>query len=897
MKRIPSYFARCDSFLARVCWTSLVAIAALVVPLTRPYTANSAEVVAYAGQPFGVGRITLNVSASGVADPLEDERFTVSSADGRVLYPVLGESPPVRKLIRRLLEIETPRNATVYFLFRGDAPFELQAYAPTTQTIPVRPVVNAAEHARLLTEWWTQYGNRWLSLQQNPRFPPVVENFLAANLSRRLGLRLPERKPGLLDMLQLAPQKRAWDDLLVTETHQLALDQSLLSGNAAAAGPLQPLPPALPWYDVDVPADQVAETAVESIALHVPVECFYIRYGNFLNYLWFRDLSRKWDGDLANMVMRRAVDHGAHTRIEEQLAIHESKMAKILGPQVIADVAMIGLDPYMPQGAAFGILFQAKASVVLTADLTSQRLEALKKYPDAKASTLTIADHQVSLIATPGGEVRSYYVYDGDYHLVTTSERLVRRFLQAGQGDRALAASPAFLNVRQKLAHDRDDAAFVYASPEFFRNLASPAVWIESQRRARSLREMKLIELARLEAAAEGVAASSVPELIAAGLLPANFAPRGDGSTLVEDATGMHDSERGWPGRFVPVADREVTGATAAEAAAYTRFADRFRQEVGQMPPIAVGIRRIPLADGSGETMAADVLATPLENVKLGRLPDMLGEPSNQRVGPIAGDLIRGEAVVEALLPLPGSDAEPHHFFFAAQDFGATLVAEQGRLKPASPLSEFAHIYWGAWPKPGLLKIFSPGNVADGPEPVPADRDAWQARREDFTLMGFQQELVRRVLPELLIEQVADPAQAWLDVADLAGTQLAGVVNALGYARSREASLAACRLMNTLANQLHVPRDQCRAVAESLVDGQFIDPLGGDYQVVEVLGGQAAWTSSALAPQNQFLLTQPPEDFQLPALTWFKGARGRLLLDDKALSAHIEIDMAKSAVP
>ncbi len=119
----------------------------------------------------------------------------------------------------------------------------------------------------------------------------------------------------------------------------------------------------------------------------------------------------------------------------------------------------------------------------------------------------------------------------------------------------------------------------------------------------------------------------------------------------------------------------------------------------------------------------------------------------------------------------------------------------------------------------------------------------------------------------------------------------------MGYGRSREASVAACRLMNTLTNQLHVPSDKCRGVAEELVDGKFVDPLGGEYRVVEVLGGQPAWTSTALAPQNQFLLTQPPADFQLPALTWFKGLRGELQLNEAALSGHVEIDMAKSAVP
>jgi hypothetical protein len=136
-----------------------------------------------------------------------------------------------------------------------------------------------------------------------------------------------------------------------------------------------------------------------------------------------------------------------------------------------------------------------------------------------------------------------------------------------------------------------------------------------------------------------------------------------------------------------------------------------------------------------------------------------------------------------------------------------------------------------------------------------------------------------------------------LSVADLNGTQLAGVVNALGYSRARETCVAACRLMNTLANQLHVPREQCRDVAERLMDGKFVDPLGGQYEVVEEIGGQAEWTSTALAPQNRFLLTQPPADYQLALLSWFRGLRADLRLDDQELAAHAEVDMAESAVP
>ena len=36
-------------------------------------------------------------------------------------------------------EIDTPSSVTVYFLFRGDEPLDLQAYVPTIQTVRIVP--------------------------------------------------------------------------------------------------------------------------------------------------------------------------------------------------------------------------------------------------------------------------------------------------------------------------------------------------------------------------------------------------------------------------------------------------------------------------------------------------------------------------------------------------------------------------------------------------------------------------------------------------------------------------------------------------------------------------------------------------------------------------------------
>lgn len=856
--------------------------------------ARAMEVEAYSGQPFGVGRVTLPVVSGGPAAPLEDERFTVASPDGRVLYPVIKEEP-ARRLLRRLLDIQTPRNVTIYFLFRGDEPFDLEAFAPTEQRIRVTPRPNPQAHRTLLDEWWQQYATRWKNLRANPQFPPVVENFLAANLARRLGKTLPEPTGGLF--AALAPKKTVWDELFNSESHQLSLDQQILAAPSAATVEPLPLPAPLPWYNLPDAGEDLSDMEIEPMALHVPVECFYLRFGNFKNYLWFRDLNKKWQGDLGNMLLRRGIDRSSTQRLEQQLSLRENALAAFLGPQVIADVAIIGLDPYMPQGAAVGILFQAKANPLLANDLTTQRRAALKNYSDATETTVKIADRDVSLVATPGGEVRSYYVQDGDFHLVTTSERLVQRFLHAGQGEGSLAASTGFLGMRKRLPVSRNDAIFAYVSPEFFKQLTSPAIWIESQRRARSAREAKLLELAQLEAKAEGIDATTIEQLVAAGLLPTDFGQRGDGSQLVVLGDAASDSLRGKPGLFRPVEEVEVTSVTASEAAAYRDFTERFGQEIGQLPPIGAGIERRPMADGAGETLVAEVVATPLSDVKLGRLPTTFGPPSSERLGPIAGNVISAEAVLDSPLPFGADSGEPNHIFLGVRDFRTPLVVNNGSVAPGAAPAELVRMYVGTWPKPGILRLFIGDALAQGEQPIPGAQSTWQAKRDDFLLISFKPDLVREVLPQLQIVPVEQPAQLWIDVADLSDKELAGAINAFGYMRARETSVAASRLMNTLANQLSVPRAECQAVAEKLMDGKFVCPLGGEYELVEVAGGEPMWTSTAIQPQNRFMLTAAPEDFQFALLSWFKGLRAEARFDKEAINAHVEIDMAKSAIP
>ena len=51
-----------------------------------------------------------------------------------------------------------------------------------------------------------------------------------------------------------------------------------------------------------------------------------MRFGNFTNYLWFRDFMRYWQGDFGNMLVVESVDRNISERFQQQIAVGETKI-------------------------------------------------------------------------------------------------------------------------------------------------------------------------------------------------------------------------------------------------------------------------------------------------------------------------------------------------------------------------------------------------------------------------------------------------------------------------------------------------------------------------------------------------------------------------------------------
>ena len=459
---------------------------------------------------------------------------------------------------------------TVLFLFRGDDPFDVTIRTPTAQTVHVVPTSRTpAWRDRLLRRWWRTYSAFLRDQSSAAGYPPVAETYLSSMLARRLDLPAP-----LVERLRPEEPRSEGRQTLELLAGAEALRMQILKNSCLGldldtqpASLPRPTPPTWRQLTFETLPDDIA---IEPMAMRVPHECFFVRFGQYTNYIWLNALMEDYGGDIRSMIAARGVRHSLSQRVQDQLAMEQGILAELLGPQAIADVAMIGMDTFTREGAALGVIFEAK-NRLLELDLVRQRQEALFRERDngSALTTVQIAGRDVSFLSTPDNGLRSFYVIDGAYQLVTNSRRIVERFIEVREGVGSLGASPEYRHARASVPTSREDTIFVYFSTAFFENLLSPQYQIELNRRLRAATDLEHITLARLAARNEGQPGDTREQLIAANLLPPGMGSRPDGSGPVMTDTRILDSLRRAQGVFTPVPDLEVAAVSPAEQNRY----------------------------------------------------------------------------------------------------------------------------------------------------------------------------------------------------------------------------------------------------------------------------------------------------------------------------------------
>ncbi|GAB4130582.1 MAG: hypothetical protein Kow0040_08650 [Thermogutta sp.] len=835
---------------------------------------------AFAGRPFGVGRLTIPAVPEMMPEPLGLDGILLEESAGRVYYPAVETPSLVGGFFADLVNA-VPR-VTIYFLFTGEEPLELTIAGRQRLGLTVAPQPDPRGYNRLLRAWWKQYTAEPGLLEPKSDYPPMAANYLKLMLAQRFGLPMPPLSGKSWEewfRTQLGPA-------LSTEPLRTAMMRSRFASSEAFAGPADsPLPE--PWPDeapgLSPPAESIE---IEPLARHVPAESFYCRFGSFSNFLWLQDTLQKWGGDFQNLVALRSLNYEIRRRMEQQLVIRQSALARLLGETVVADVAIVGFDLYFQEGASFGLLFQARNSALFATDILQQRRERLKQ-GDVREETLTIAGKPVSYLHSSDGTVRSYYAADGDFHLVTSSRTLAERFLEAGQGVRPLADNPEFRFARGLFPVSRQDTAFVYMSRDFLRKLTGPEYRIETQRRVQALADMDLLELALLAAAGEGLDVRDPAELAELGFLPPSFGPRSDGGRAVLENGVVVDSLRGHRGAFVPIADMPVTSVSAYETQMYRGFLEHYATQWRRLDPITAAVRRESV-DKTRDRILIDARIMPLAKDNFDRLMQSLGPADRLRHAAIPGNIGQFEVVLNR-----------GRIFGGLADIVPPIEVRDGRIVPTGRLRDVMIGYIGQTGEPGTLAKLN-RTFSSRPDPYGFSRGLfglWRREMEGMSVYSFQYEVLAAVTPQLRWEETDREAQIRLSLGDPSAAQITPLLNSYIYWRTKQTSLGNLRLLRDFQQQLHVPAEDCKTAAELLLDVKLQCPLQGEYVLQTDEGGTPRWTSTAFAPESErrFLATTPPPGFLAPPLNWLRGLEVEALVAPDGVTAHVEVLMETPA--
>jgi len=875
----------------------IIATFSIILLATPKVTFCGIKIEAIQGEPFGVGRIVANVPKEMLPRVLGPKGIGLSEKDGRVLYPAIYY-PEVSPLVKDLLNgpisqggplrvgigglirdiVTQPQPTTIFFLFRGNEPLQISVQLRQPQSGTVVPRHNPTAYGRLLGNWWKHYTAQWNTTNFKPNHPPLVKNYLSSMLSYRLGLRMPATKGNESWKSELG---RKLGLMLGTE----AICASMLRDRMLQKTPLDepaglPLPAPITDGKVRItPTKQ--EIEIEPIASRVPVECFYIRFGSFANFIWIQDTQKRWGDDFSNLVSLRALDPETSKRLQERLALKQTKISRMLGGTLIADVAMIGTDMFDREGPANGLLFLARNSTILGFNFNQERSSRVAEGDGVTEKKITIKNKTVSLLSNPEGTVRSYYAVDGDYHFFTSSKSLVEKFLATASGKGSLSTSEEFRHARSVIPLNRDDTVFVYFSAAFFRNFTGPHYHIEIARRLQAVADIEMLQLALLAAANEGRPCDTIPQLITGLFLPPDFGQRPDGSRTVLKDGRVFDSVRGKRGFFVPIPDVKVDKITRSELEQYQEFATYFASNWGYLDPMIAGIKRHELKNNR-EKIVLDVVANPFSKKHFDTLSKWLGPPNKNRMAPVKGNLFSGDLILT-----------DQHLFGGIHDVAIPFSVENGRFVPLGGILNSVVGYIGTNKEGGFLSILT---QLLGLQLDPTNLLQTQLHRqsyEQFTVFSFQKDLLARVVPQLRVEEAERPAQIRIQAGDVSKANLHSTLNTMSYLRTRKTSLSNILFMHTLAEQLKIPGPECLVAAELLLDSKLICPLGGKYKYVKQGKETGYWTSTAwnLGSGHTFRDTKVPKDYDAPPLNWFRGLDMDATMTRKALSVHAEIEM------
>jgi hypothetical protein len=236
--------------------------------------------------------------------------------------------------------------------------------------------------------------------------------------------------------------------------------------------------------------------ASEPLAKLVPHDNYYIHFKTITKFLETGDLLDEWGTSLARAYEVNSRDYRIKQKLEQQICLKSTGLARVFGPAVIKSMAITGNDPYLREGSDFTIIFQVTNKTLFQTGAEPTLSEARKKFgKDLKEDKAQYQGITIESFVTPYREVSLHRANFDNFAVYSNSGVAVRRVIDAHKNKiKRLADSLDFQYMRTVFRlDDPNEDGFIFLSDAFIRNLVGPAVRIKERRRLEALTSLHMV--------------------------------------------------------------------------------------------------------------------------------------------------------------------------------------------------------------------------------------------------------------------------------------------------------------------------------------------------------------------------------------------------------------------
>jgi hypothetical protein len=345
--------------------------------------------------------------------------------------------------------------------------------------------------------------------------------------------------------------------------------------------------------------------ATDPLAALIPADQHAIFFPTFEAAMTLMDEADRQGTPVLQYAEPRAEDARTKQRYQKQMCLSLTGLGRILGPKVIAGVAMTGSDPYLRVGSDVALLLEPKEGADLHKVLETQigLASAANGAGAAKPASGKLGDITYSGFVSPDRRVCIYLATVGQTEVATNSLAQLQRIVDAhaGKSD-PLSSTPEYTFFRDRYARgEAGELGLVVLSDATIRRWCSARWRIGDSRRTRAAAVMADLQARYADELASGKIEPGplhTDKDITGGLGDLRLGPEGVWSSVYGSLEFM-----------TPIVELDLAKATQAEADTYKRWRDTYQQNWrAYFDPIAVRFS----GDSAKGKLAADLTVMPL---------------------------------------------------------------------------------------------------------------------------------------------------------------------------------------------------------------------------------------------------------------------------------------------